>query len=165
MTNYGYGDTELGVKYRFIQEDQLFKGCPQVATFPLVELPTGDQRLGLGNGRVQVYVPIWLQKSWGPDNRQWTLDGGGGYWFNHGKGNLDFGFLGILLQKQIADNLTIGGEVYHDTVSAAGQTAHTGVNVGAVYDFSDHWHGLLSVGRDIDGSWLMNSYAAIQLTY
>ena len=40
---FGYGDTELGFKYRFIQEDD--KGSrPMVGVFPLVELPTGDPR-------------------------------------------------------------------------------------------------------------------------
>jgi hypothetical protein len=37
---FGYGDTELGFKYRFIQEDE--KGWrPMVGIFPLLELPTG----------------------------------------------------------------------------------------------------------------------------
>jgi hypothetical protein len=39
-SHYGYGDTELGVKYRFIQEDAWI---PQVGIFPLVLLPTGDE--------------------------------------------------------------------------------------------------------------------------
>jgi hypothetical protein len=41
---------ELGVKYRFLHEDQ--NGCiPQVGIFPLVELPTGDSSRGLAIGR------------------------------------------------------------------------------------------------------------------
>jgi hypothetical protein len=162
---YGYGDTELGAKFRFIQEDQLFKGCPEVATFPLVEVPTGDRNLGLGNGRAQAFIPIWMQKTWGPDDRQWSLYGGGGFWINPGPGNLNFGYMGIVLQKQIAEKLTIGGELYHSTVSADAQTAHTGFNLGGVYDFSDNWHAMLSIGRDIDGSYLLNTYAGIQLTF
>ena len=55
----GFGDTELGVKYRFVTETN---SRPEIGTFPLLELPTGDESRGLGNGRTWVKVPIWLQK-------------------------------------------------------------------------------------------------------
>ena len=78
-TSYGPGDVELGIKYRFIQEDGI---RPMVGIFPLIELPTGDGDRGLGNGKVQVFLPLWFQKSWGP----WQTYGGGGYWINPGTG-------------------------------------------------------------------------------
>jgi hypothetical protein len=162
---YGYGDTELGVKWRFIQEDQLFKGCPQVGVFPLLELPTGSESRGLGNGEDQIFLPLWLQKSWGEEKREWTLYGGGGYWINHGTGNKDFTFAGVALQRQVTDNLTLGGEVFHSTARADDQAAHTGVNIGGIYDFSDHWHFLFSVGRDLKGDNLLTTYLAIQWTF
>ncbi|MGA7959293.1 MAG: hypothetical protein WCA26_19785, partial [Xanthobacteraceae bacterium] len=53
-SQFGYGDTELGFKYRFVHEDD--KGLrPMVGVFPLVELPPGDQGSGLGSGHVRVY--------------------------------------------------------------------------------------------------------------
>jgi hypothetical protein len=68
-SHFGYGDTELGVKYRFFEEtDEL----PQIGTFPVIELPSGNRKLGLGTGHTQVFLPIWLQKSFGP----WTTYGG-----------------------------------------------------------------------------------------
>jgi hypothetical protein len=162
---YGYGDTELGVKWRFIQEDSLFKGCPQVGIFPLLEVPTGDANRGLGSGHLQEFIPVWMQKSWGTDNRQWTVYGGGGYEFNPGTGNENFGFFGAVLQKQLTDNFTLGGELFHFTPSAHGQAAHTGFNIGCIYDFSDHWHLLFSLGRDIVGDNRLTGYTAIQLTF
>jgi hypothetical protein len=68
---FGYGDTELGIKYRFLQETARL---PMAGVFPLVELPTGDAARGLGAGHPQVFLPLWLQKSSGP----WTTYGGGG---------------------------------------------------------------------------------------
>jgi hypothetical protein len=60
-TRFGYGDTDLSFKYRFIQEDK--EGSrPQVAVFPLVQLPTGDENRGLGAGHVLAFLPIWVQK-------------------------------------------------------------------------------------------------------
>ena len=162
---YGYGDTELGAKYRFIQEDSLFKGCPQVGTFPLVELPTGSSSHGLGNGEAQYFLPIWLQKSWGEEKREWTVYGGGGYWFNQGSGNKDYTLVGIVLQKQIADNLTLGGEIFHTTASAVGESDRTNITLGGIYDISDDWHFLFSVGHDVQGDTLLNTYFALQLTF
>lgn len=45
---FGYGDTELGVKFRFIDQGNIY---PDVATFPLMEIPTGSASRGLGNGK------------------------------------------------------------------------------------------------------------------
>src|SRR6266704_2005880 len=61
--NFGLGDTQLSVKYRFLHEDDTW---PQAAVFPAVVLPTGSADRGLGAGQPQVLLPMWLQKSWGP---------------------------------------------------------------------------------------------------
>ncbi|MGO9451554.1 MAG: hypothetical protein ACLQDV_11000 [Candidatus Binataceae bacterium] len=74
-SSYGYGDTEVGVKFRFIPETEW---VPQVGTFPLLEVPTGSHDRNLGSGHVQAFLPLWLQKSAG----EWTAYGGGGYWIN-----------------------------------------------------------------------------------
>ena len=72
---FGYGDTELGAKYRFIEEDE--DGWrPQVGVFPLLEAPTGNAQRGLGAGHAREFLPLWLQKSFGA----WMTYGGGGYW-------------------------------------------------------------------------------------
>ena len=107
-TTYGYGDTELGAKYRFIQETNWI---PQVGTFPLIELPTGNDERSLGTGKTQLFLPLWLQKSWGP----WTTYGGGGYWFNPGEGNKDWVYTGWLLQRDLSKWVTFGGEIFYRT--------------------------------------------------
>jgi len=58
----GYGDTELGVKYRFIQEGEW---RPQIGTFPLLEVTTGSHKRGLGRGHLQTFLRLWAQKSIG----------------------------------------------------------------------------------------------------
>jgi hypothetical protein len=161
---FGYGDTELGFKYRFIQEDD--KGSrPQVGIFPMVELPTGDQSRGLGTGHLRVYLPIWLQKSFG----DWTTYGGGGYWINHGGGtdDKDYWFFGWLLQKKVTDKLAIGGELFHQTATTIGGKESTGFNIGAIYDFDEHSHLLLSAGRGFQSASETNLYSwyvAYQIT-
>jgi hypothetical protein len=76
---YGIGDVELGAKYRFVMEG---KDRPQIGVFPMLELPTGNSRLGLGNGQIWARLPFWVQKSRGP----WTTYGGVGYEINHALG-------------------------------------------------------------------------------
>jgi len=162
-TRFGYGDTELGVKYRFIDEDA--DGWrPQLGVFPLLEVPTGNERRGLGTGHVDAFIPLWLQKSFG----SWTTYGGGGYWINPGAGNKNYVFLGWLLQRQVTDALAIGGEVFHQTANIVGGRDSSGFNLGAVYDFSENHHLLLSAGRGLQNATSTNElsyYLAYQLTF
>jgi hypothetical protein len=155
---YGYGDTELGVKFRFLRETP---ALPEAAVFPLVWAPTGDSARGLGSGEWQAFLPLWLQKNFG----QWTIYGGGGYGINPGSGNRNWGFGGAVLQCQVRDNLLIGGEIYHRTALEDGGRDDTAFNVGTVVDFSEHQHLLFSAGRSIDGPTDFQCYIAWQFTF
>ncbi len=157
-TAYGYGDTELGAKYRFLQETD---ERPQAGTFILVEAPTGDADRNLGNGKAQVFLPIWLQKSWGP----WTTYGGGGYWINPGAGNKDWGYVGWLLQRDLSKVLTLGGEVFHRTPDTADGESGTGFTAGGQVNFGEHCHVLFSAGTDFSGPDRLTRYLAFQWTF
>jgi hypothetical protein len=164
-TRYGFGDTELGVKWRFVREGAWCKRCPQVGTFPLVELPTGDQSRGLGSGHSQLFLPIWLQKSWGREGRRWTTYGGGGYRIRHGAQSTDSWFTGWEVQRQFTDALTLGAELFHETPSAVGAPSQLGFNLGGSYDLFARWHGLFSGGRDLRGPARLTVYLALQRTF
>jgi len=156
---YGIGDVELGAKYRFIHETDTL---PQVGIFPLLELPTGSLRENLGNGHTEAFLPIWIQKSWGT----WTTYGGGGYGINSFSGNGNWGFFGAVLQKQIAPNVALGVEIYHQTVYQTDfPNVGTGFNVGTVIDLSEQHHLLFSAGRSIDGPINFQFYIAYQFTF
>jgi hypothetical protein len=157
-THYGYGDTELGVKFRFIQETE---HLPQVGIFPLLEVPTGSEPDGLGSGQVQVFLPLWLQKSFG----DWTIYGGGGYGINPGAGNESWGFGGVVVQRQVTKNVLLGAEVYHRTTMETGGRGDTAFNLGTVIDFTGHQHLLFSAGRSIDGPTDFQVYVAYQFTF
>ena len=157
-TLYGLGDLELGMKYRFIQEGDF---RPMVGTFPILHLPTGNENRGLGNGRAQLFLPVWLQKSWGP----WTSYGGGGYWFNPGADNKNYWYVGWLVQRDITKWLTVGGEVFHQTPPTRDGEYQTGYNLGAIINVTDNHHLIFSAGSDIHGANLFSFYAAYQLTW
>ncbi len=157
-TAYGLGDTEVGVKYRFVHETDTM---PQVGTFPLAHVPTGDSDRGLGSGHVPVFLPLWLQKSWGP----WTTYGGGGFWSNPGSGNKDFWQLGWLAQLDISKSLTLGAEIFYFGKDTVGGRDHSGFNIGGILNLSDEDHVLLSAGRDLSGDNRFSAYVAYQWTF
>jgi hypothetical protein len=158
---YGYGDTELGVKYRFFHETD---SLPEIGVFPLVEAPTGNSGRGLGNGQTQIFAPLWLQKSFGKD-KEWTTFGGGGFWYNPGEDHRNFYRFGWELQRDLTEHLTLGAEIYHETPMFGGDHGHTAFNVGGYLNFDEHHHMLFSVGRDIDGPNRFSCYLAYQLTF
>lgn len=158
-SHYGFGDLELGARDRFVQETN---GWPQIGTFPLIELPTGSESQNLGNGHMQAFIPLWAQKSWG----DWTVYGGAGYGINSLSGRGNWGFGGVVLQKQVTTNLLVGVEIYHQTLYQADfPNQGTAFNIGAVYDFSEHRHLLFSAGRCMDGPIGFQCYLAYQWTF
>ncbi|HTL97451.1 MAG TPA: transporter [Holophagaceae bacterium] len=156
-SNGGLGDTELGIKYRFLQETD---SRPQIGVFPLVEIPTGDADKSLGAGHTQVYLPVWIQKSWGP----WTTYGGYGWWRNPGGENRNWSYAGWLLQRDIGDHLTLGGEAFHTTAATRDGRASDGFNFGGQVNLGEKHHLLFSAGRNFSGQTQSYFYLGYQLT-
>jgi len=155
---YGLGDVELGFKYRFIKETS---SIPQVGIFPIVDIPTGNQNKGLGNGGTQVFLPIWIQKSFG----KWTTYGGAGYRINKTEGNKNSVYLGWLLQNHVRENITVGIELYHITPQTVDGEAENHFNIGTVFDISKNHHILLSAGKSLKGTTAFQGYIGYQLTF
>ena len=159
---FGLTDMELGAKIAFIKESKHF---PQIGSFTMFEMPTGNSTNGLGVGKVSYKLPIWVQKNFG----KWSTYGGGGYWINPGPGNRNYWFLGWQVQRQVTSNLTLGGELFHQTASTTGEPGSvgfplgtqvtTGFNLGGTYDFSDNYHLLFSAGRGIQNADTSNRFA------
>jgi hypothetical protein len=154
----GPGDMELGVKWRFVEETEV---VPQIGTFPLLEAPTGLADRGLGNGSAQVFLPTWLQKSFGP----WQTYGGVGVWLDLGDRNRHWWYFGWQLQRRVFEWLTVGAEVFHQTPAGLEGESDSRFNVGAVVDFTEVHHLLLSGGRGFEGSTLFQGYVAYQATF
>lgn len=140
----GLGDVEVGMKYRVFNPGD-DKRLPQVAIYPAIDFPTGSADKGLGSGSTHAFLPVWLQWEVG----EWTTYGGAGYWINPGAGNRDYWFFGWQLQRQLTPNLAVGCEIVHTTADAAGAKDSSGMNLGGMYDLSENYHLLFSVGRGI----------------
>jgi hypothetical protein len=140
----GIGDVEVGVKYRFIEETDT---TPQVGIFPMAELDTGDSAKGLGNGKTWWRLPVWIQKSWG----EWTTYGGAGYVINRAEGQKNYPFAGWLLQKDVGEKWTFGGEVFARGKDAVDGQSTTLLNFGGYYKFTPDFNLLFSAGHSVSG--------------
>ncbi|MGA9121506.1 MAG: hypothetical protein WB699_19220 [Bacteroidota bacterium] len=155
--HYGYSDTEVGVKYRFIEETPTI---PQIGIFPLIEIPTGDANKDLGAGKVQAYFPVWIQKSWG----KFTTYAGGGVWYNPGENRRNWIFTGWEAQYDLSETLTLGGEVFYQTADAVESEPTGGFDLGGYLNFGEHHHVLFSCGRNFSRDPSFAGYLGYQLT-
>jgi hypothetical protein len=158
----GVGDTEIGVKYRFIEEDD-DSWVPMVSLYPLYEIPTGNHERGLGGGVGRSFIPIWAQKT----IDKWTVYGGVGYGVNPGAAGKNDWFLGGVALYQVTETLQLGGEAFMQTAQAPGGRDTPGFNLGGSYGLTEEYHLLFSAGRGLENASTLNrfsAYLALQVT-
>jgi hypothetical protein len=154
--NIGYANTEFGLKYRFVNETEKL---PQIGVFPIIEVPT-ISNAAFGNGKAQIYLPLWLQKSWG----KLTSYGGGGYWINPGNGNKNWLFTGWEVQYDFSSLYTLGGEFYYHTAPDIESKQTFGLNVGGFINVTSKFHILFSYGHSLSQNSYFSSYTGILWT-
>ncbi len=159
----GPGDTEIGAKYRFVQEDD--EGwTPMIAIYPRFEIPTGDRKRGLGGGVGRSFLPVWAEKTIG----RWAIDGGVGYWIDPGAMGRNAWFAGGLILYKVTDSLQLGGEAFVQTAQTVGTRDAAGFNLGGAADLSKTYHILFSAGRglaNVPSTNQLSGYMALQITF
>jgi hypothetical protein len=154
---YGYKSTELGIKYRFINDEE--NGL-QIGVFPLVEIPFGSSGINPGDEKLQVYLPLWFQKSWG----KFTTYGGAGFWYNPGAENKNWIYTGWECQYDFSETITLGTEIYYHTPDTKGGPSDSGFNIGGFINLDSHNHILFSVGHTFNNSNSISGYFGYQFT-
>ncbi len=133
-SSFGLTDMELGAKIAFIKETKHF---PQIGSFTMFEMPTGNYDKGLGVGKVWYKLPIWAQKNEG----KWLFDGGAGYQVVPQKDYRNFPYGGFLVKKELNERLELGAEMFAhgaEGLAAAQTEASTMIDVGGYYHFKHH---------------------------
>lgn len=150
---FGFDNIEVGAKYRFIEtgNDQ---SKTTVSFYPLLQLPTGDTKLGEGRNKVQTFLPIWVQH----ETDDWTVYGGAGYRINQEGDAKNSWFVGGAALYNITNRLQLGGEIFHETASERQQNGNFGFNLGGIYKLAEDYALLLSVGRGMKNFTSSNEY-------
>jgi hypothetical protein len=139
---FGMGDTEVGVKYRFIHE---------TAHRP--------------DGSTWYRLPLWVQKSFGP----WTSYGGAGEVLNRALDTNNYTFGGWLLQRDIGKRWTLGGEVFaHGAEGAATLSTHASTLAdfgGYYYIHKPGFQVLFMAGHSVAGQAETVAYLGLYWTW
>jgi Putative MetA-pathway of phenol degradation len=160
---YGLTDTELGIKIAFFKETT---HIPQIGTFAMFEIPTGNYDKGLGVGKVWYKLPLWLQKNAG----EWTFDGGAGYEVVPQTDYRNFLYTGWLVKRKLSERLELGVEVFahgREGFATAQTEASTMIDLGGYYHFKNHpgEQFLFCYGHSIAGQTENYAYVGMYWTW
>jgi hypothetical protein len=159
---FGLTDMELGVKYGFIKQT---KRRPQIGSFTMFEIPTGNSTKGLGVGRVWYKLPIWVEKEFGP----LSLCGGMGYTVVPQTGYDNFLYGGFLVKREINKKLEMSAELFshaREGFAAAQTQASTMIDAGGYYHFNSPGLQLLfAYGHSIAGQTENYGYLGLYKTW
>ncbi len=139
---YGLGDTVVGIKWRFLEEEA---SRPQLAFYPQVVLPTGSSKRGLGDGKPSYLIPLVGQKSWD----KWTLYGNVGYTVQTAKETPNFWYAGVVLNRDINERLKLGLELFGNSKKEVDGQYDISFNAGGELKLSDRYIILFSAGRSL----------------
>jgi hypothetical protein len=161
-TTFGLTDMELGVKYGFLKQTA---HRPQVGSFTMFELPTGDASKGLGVGKVWYKLPIWVEKEFGP----WSLVGGLGYTVVPQKDYRNFLYGGYLVKRTLSERLELSAEVFahgREGLAAPQTESSTLIDAGGYYHFkSPGWQLLFAYGHSVAGQTENYGYLGLYKTW
>jgi hypothetical protein len=162
-TKFGLLDMELGAKIAIIKES---KRVPQIGTFTMFELPTGNADKGLGVGTTWYKLPLWLQQNFG----KWLVDGGAGETVVPQTGFHNFPYGGFLVKRELSDRLELGAEVFSHGGEgpAAPQTeASTMIDAGGYYHFkrNPNQQFLFCYGHSVAGQTENYAYVGLYWTW
>lgn len=161
-TSFGLTDMELGLKYGFIHQG---KRRPQIGTFTMLELPTGNADKGLGVGRVWYKLPLWMEKEFGP----WSLVGGAGYTYVHQTLYRSYPYGGFLVKRVLNERLELSIESFshaREGFAAAQTQGSSMIDAGGYYHFKQPGLQLLfAYGHSVHGQTENYGYVGLYKTW
>jgi hypothetical protein len=159
----GLVDMELGAKIAWIKES---KYIPQIGTFTMFEMPTGNADRGLGVGHIWYKLPVWLQKNEG----KWLFDGGAGETVVPQTGYHNYPYGGFLLKREMNKKLDLGAEIFaHGGEGPIVPQSHA----STMLDAGGYWHLkgeeavqlLFAYGHSIAGETENYAYLGLYFTW
>jgi hypothetical protein len=160
-SSYGLTDMELGLKWGFLKQTG---HRPQIGSFTMLELPTGNSDKGLGVGRVWYKLPLWIEKELGP----WSLVGGAGYTLIHQTQYRSYPYGGFLVKRVFNQRLELSIESFSHAREgiAAAIRASSMIDAGGLYHFKSPGLQLLfAYGHSIAGQTENYGYLGLYKTW
>lgn len=159
----GLIDMEFGVKLAIIKET---KKIPQIGTFTMLELPTGNADKGLGVGKAWYKLPLWIQKNQG----KWLFDGGAGETMVPQTDYRNFPYGGFLVKREVNKKLELAAEVFShggEGVAAPPTRASTMIDGGGYWQLKgeDFMQLLFAYGHSIAGETENYAYLGLYWTW
>jgi hypothetical protein len=143
----GFDDTEVGIKYRFVNIQQ-GGATYMMGIYPMYQAATGAARLP-GRNQKGLFLPLWVQRDTGP----WSAYGGAGYRVNHGMDARNSVFTGATLMYQATAALQVGAEVFNETPDAIDARRTGGVDFGGIAQLGGAFSLLFSLGTTLNGDY------------
>lgn len=119
-TETGIGDVKFKSKWNFFDAQNL-----GLAIEPVLLLPTGNDRRGLGNGDAAFELPLIL----GYQTNDWELGSELGYTHIRHQ-DKETAYLGVLALRRVTQTLRVGAELIAESPQAEMQQFDTSANVG-----------------------------------
>ncbi len=139
---HGIGDSEIGFKYRFLDECTL---GPKMAIEPRLGIPTGNSNVG--NDRMWFKLPLWLEKNWG----DFSTATGAGVLFNDAIDAKNFLFAGWKVRYQVTENLNFGTEFYYQGKDSVDTRDVSLINVASIYQLNNTFSLQVALGHSVHG--------------
>ena len=160
---FGLTDIELGAKIAIIKESRYI---PQIGTFTMFEIPTGNYDRGLGVGTVWYKLPLWLQKNIG----HWLLDGGAGEALVPQTQYRNFPYGGFLVKYTFGERFELGEELFvhaREGIATPQTQASAMLDLGGVYHLKHHEGEqiLFSYGHSVAGQTENYGYIGMYWTW
>lgn len=153
----GTGHVELGVKYRFFNDE---RSRFSAAFFPKAVLPTSTLSR---HEKTRFQLPIWLGKDLAGGA---SLFGGIAYNVNPNRGKRDSWQAGVTFVQALSKKSSLGAELMRQSRDSARGTAQTRAGIGAVTRLTQHLGLLASAGPTLaDHRTGYHFYAAVGLFY
>ncbi|MBS1702335.1 MAG: transporter [Armatimonadetes bacterium] len=155
-TDYGFGDSAVSLKHRFVDQGNLQVAIAYQATFP-----TGASSKRLGSGAVD--QGTWLTASYQLGKFQVAANAGLNA-FGSGT-RRDSPLYGVVGLCQVSPNTQVGVQVYGDGPKFTGDHGELAYGVGATHDLSAGRRLQAQVGRSLRGKSDLNLYLGMTIEY
>jgi len=155
-TEAGMGDILPGVKWVFLDEHGW---RPMMAVYPQIQLPTGDQHRGLGEGSPAYLLPLLAEKNWD----KWTVYGELAYVVQTAHGERNYWYEGVSINRQVTEHLQLGGELFENSPPPVDGYSNLAFNLGGTWKMTEHFNLLFSAGRSISGQTDYMGYLGVQI--